>query len=99
MQTQEIQPWVQNLSQNEAEECLANLRGLAGHLEVAMDAIVKRQLISLQGSVQLQNTRLRHSGRCSAPLQSATLRRMGTVTQRLSIRILRPKLNQQCNLC
>jgi hypothetical protein len=54
MQTEDVQSWVDRLSQDEAEECLANLRGLAGQLDSAMDAIVKQQLPCLQGSLNQQ---------------------------------------------
>jgi hypothetical protein len=60
MQTQEKQSrveglsWVEGLSQAEGEECLANLHRLAGQLDSAMDAIVRRRLSSLNDSLHLQ---------------------------------------------
>ena len=54
MKTGETQSWVEKLSQDEAEQCLDNLQGLAGHIESAMDAIVKRRLPALQGSLYFQ---------------------------------------------
>lgn len=54
MQREEIQSWIETLSQEEAEGCLANLRGLASQLDGAMDAIVTRQLASLQTNLHLQ---------------------------------------------
>lgn len=53
-QPDSTQSWVERLSRDEAEECLTNLRGLAGELDDAMQAIVNRQLPSLQGSIYLQ---------------------------------------------
>ena len=55
MQREKVQSWVEKLSQDEAEQCLVNLQGLARQLEGAMDAIVKRQLPSLQGCLHLQS--------------------------------------------
>ena len=54
MKTAETQSWVEKLSQTDAEECLDSLHDLAGHLDGAMDAIVKRQLPALQTSLYLQ---------------------------------------------
>jgi crotonobetainyl-CoA:carnitine CoA-transferase CaiB-like acyl-CoA transferase len=55
METAEIQSWVERLSQDEAESCLAELRVLARQLDSAMDAIVERQLPSLQSSLRMQS--------------------------------------------
>ncbi len=54
MQTQAQQSAIEGLSQSEGEQYLTNLRGLADHLQSAMDAIVQRSLASLQHSLQLQ---------------------------------------------
>lgn len=54
MQPMEMQPEIGRLSQGEAVEYLANLRGLAGELNRAMEAIVMQQLPTLQNSLHLQ---------------------------------------------
>lgn len=74
MQTEETQSWVLRLSRDEAKDCLAHLLGLAGQLDGAMDAIVRRNLPRLRDSVHLQEascgrlTALRHGSRRGAAL-------------------------------
>lgn len=49
-----MQPSTQPFLPDESTDYLVNLRGLAGDLELAMDAIAKRDLATLQQSIQSQ---------------------------------------------
>ena len=51
-----MQSWTQKLSPDEANDYLANLRGLARELEKAMDSIARQELPALQQSIQVQQT-------------------------------------------
>jgi hypothetical protein len=61
-----MQSWTQQISPDNANDYLANLRDLAGELEKAMDAIAQQELPELRRSIDVQQTvcsRLAHMQR------------------------------------